>query len=717
MLMANSIKCRLPLGLLIGLSFLFLPFLSALSGAEQTARTYYQQALERINEGDTTGALSFLNKALELDPKHGQSLLARGRLYLEQANLKKARRDFTMATGDKDPAIKARAHIGLGDILRRMPYRNWQAMREYRLATKVDSTCREAYYAMSKTGFELGQTDGYSAADDALAKLICLDPEYKDAFIQWWEKILIQSDDELRKVGNCLEDFIANHPEKSSLLLYVAKIHHRLGESESSMITLDKLKTASPEHKRSERSLLEANCLLELDDTLGFENSYAEALKEAEKEGDFTRLFLEAETIFHPAEYKKWAALKTPAEKATFFRKFWKRRDPDPISSHNERLIEHYMRLGEAKKMYMELTPHSLFNTSYNYYRLNAPRAMDYNYDPNIWWDRSRQLALQQRGLLFVRHGEPDLVLRGEIGNPYEVWIYGAAYFPFGKYGGRYYPASFVGVGNVEKAMETESFKDPLKVLEQDFYGVDFKGQNGKLEIEFYQSLPVKDATLDSLEATIALYDTTWTELARNKSMSKKVKVGNDTVWFAVNKVSIEPGNYFFAVRMDVPGHRAVRRQSFNPSPYSKSGLDLSGIVLGSASADQQIHQRLGVDILPKPSLSFRQGEDIMVYFEVYNLKKDRQSKRSYSDNVTVTLLEEKVNIIKRLFRRGQPRTSLTLSFDRYPSKARGPFAEHFNIDTSELVPGRYQLQIEIRDNNRYIRKSKKVQLGFELAP
>ena len=717
MLMANSIKCRLPLGLLIGLSFLLLPFFSALSSAEQTARTYYQQALEWINKGDTTGALSFLNKALELDPKHGPSLLARGRLYLEQGNLKKARRDFTMATWDKDPAIRAGAHIGLGDILRRMANRNWQAVREYRMAAKIDSTCREAYYAMSKTGFELGQTDGYSAADAALAKLICMDPEYKDAFIQWWEKVFIQSDDELRKVGNCLEDFIANHPEKSSLLLYVAEIRFRLGESESSMITLDKLKTASPEHKRSERSLLEARCLLELGDTLGFENSYSEALKEAEKEGDFTRLFQEAETIFHPAEYKKWAVLKTPAEKATFFRTFWKNRDPDPISSHNERLIEHYLRLSEAKKMYMKLTPHSLFNTSYNYYRLRAPRAMDYNYDPDIWWDRSRQLALQQRGLFFIRHGEPDLMIRGDINTPYEVWIYGSAYFPFGKYGGLYHPASFVGVGNVEKAMENESFKDPLEILEQDYYGVDFKGQNGKPEIEFYQSLPVKAAKREALEATIALYDTTWNELARNKSMSKKVKVGNDTVWFAVNKVSIEPGNYFYALRMDVPGHRAVRRQSFNPSPYSRSGLDLSGIVLGSASADQQIHQRLGVDILPKPSLSFRQGEDIMVYFEVYNLKKDRQGKRSYSDNVTVTLLEEKMNIIKRFFRRKKPPRSLTLTFDKKPEKASGPVPEYFNIDTSELVPGNYQLQIEICDNSKYIRKSRKVQLDFELVP
>ncbi len=700
------------------LAFLLTAGFESLQGAGETARSYYQQALDRVNEGDSTGALQLLEQALELDSKHGPSLLARGRLYLEQGNLKNARRDFTMATGDKDPAIRAKAHIGLGDIYRRMPKREWQAIKEYRIAIMVDPTCYEAYYAIAETGFELGQTDGYRAAAKALAELVCMDPAYRDAFILWWEKILDQSDDELRNVANCLEDFIADHPEKSSLLLYVAQIRFNLNEIENSMVALDKLKTACPEHKPLECSLLEARCLLELGDTLGFENNYAEALKYAEKNDNFARLFQEAETIFHPAEYKKWAALKTPAEKAVFFRTFWKNRDPDPISSHNERLIEHYLRLSEAKKMYMELTPHSLFRTSQNYYRFRAPTATSYNYDQDIWWNRNRDLVLQQRGLFFIRHGKPDLVLRGDIDNPFDVWCYGPAYFPFDRYNGIYIPASFYGVGNIEKAMETESFEDPLEVLEQEYYGVDFKGQNGKKEIEFYQTLPVKDSEVETLEATVAVYDTTWTELASNKSMSTKVKVGNDSLWFAVNKVSIKPGKYIYAVRMDVPGHRVVRRQSFNSLPYSKSRHDLGGIVLGSTpQPDQQVHQRLGVNILPRPSLSFRQGEDIMVYFEVYNLKKDQQGNRSYSENVTVTLLKEKVNILKRLFRRKKPIGSLTLTFDKEPAKPSGPVPEYFNIDTSELVPGSYRLILEVNDNNRHIRPSKKVQLAFELVP
>ena len=61
-----------------------------------------------------------------------------------------------------------------------------------------------------------------------------------------------------------------------------------------------------------------------------------------------TIFFKHAESIFNPTEAAKWDSLKTPEEKAAFFHKFWARRDPDPTTPHNERLITHYERLQKA---------------------------------------------------------------------------------------------------------------------------------------------------------------------------------------------------------------------------------------------------------------------------------------------------------------------------------------------------------------------------------
>ena len=215
-------------------------------------------------------------------------------------------------------------------------------------------------------------------------------------------------------------------------------------------------------------------------------------------------LFRETEPIFNPSESKKWAALETPADKAAFFHIFWKRRDPDPISDHNERLLNHYERLHEAKKMYFQLNPHSLLDTSYTYYRLRASRPVyhydnfyyDSDYDPDIWWDRCRQLALQQRGLFFIRHGQPDFLYRFGLpwdidSKPYEAWRYGQNFFLFGEVGGGYWAyKSFQEAGNITKAMETESFRDPLPVCPQDFFAADFMSPGGGNELEFYHSVP-----------------------------------------------------------------------------------------------------------------------------------------------------------------------------------------------------------------------------------
>ena len=592
------------------------------------------------------------------------------------------------------------------------------------MATLADPSCCEAYYAMAETGFELRESTGYRTAAAALTKLVCLDPEYRDAFKLWWEKIRDQSDDELRRVDRCLEDYIARRPEKCALWLHVAQIRFRLAETERAAEALEKLEIANPADKPSERLLLQARCLLESGDTLGFEDNYSEALKEAEKDGDFTGFLLEAEPIFDPGETEKAGKLQSATEWADFFRAFWMRRDPDPISSNNERLITHYMRLREAEKQYTQLNPHSLFQSSRIYHRLVSPRTMAYHYDPDIFFDRSQQLSLDARGLLYLRHGPPDQVRRPDIEgrrNPMELWVYGATYYCFEKSRGAgdftYFPLNVHGVGNIEKAMQTESFRDPLPALEQDYFGTDFMGPGDQIEIEFYQSVPVEAAPLETgFEAAVAVYDSTWMELVHDKTMSKKVKVDNDSLWIAVNKVSIKPGKCIYAVRMDVPGHRAVTRKGINPRPYSKRRLDLSGMILGSPPVPGQwVHQRRGVDILPRPSLSFTSGQDIMVYLEVYNLEKDRQGGRSFSELVTVSLIEEKAGIITRLFRGKKPARSLTLTFDRSPLETTGPVAEHFDINTSNLVPGSYRLAIEVRDKNSRHRGI--VLTNFELEP
>jgi len=725
------------------------------SETEKAVRRYYQEALSSLAQGDSSAALSLLGKVLELDPKHWESWLERGRLHLAADELDAARDAFTRALFSKSPETRTMAHVGLGDIYRQMPKRNFDAVAEYQLAIRIDPACCEACYSLAQTGFALGETQDFRMAARALADLVCLDPDYKDTYVLWRDNLMDQTDQNLRLADRCLEKYISGRREKSAWWFDLAQVRYRLGEAERALEALDKLEKALPEHKPALRSLLRARCLLDLEDWTGFEYNYDLALKAAREKKDFSRLLIEAEPIFRPEEREKAGRLETAEEWEDFFRIFWKRRDPDPLTPTNERMIEHYRRLRQAEKLYTLLLPHNRFQDSRNYSRLvtllNQPmpqqkpepfidiipsEPLPYDYDPDLFRDRSPKLSLDQRGLLYLRHGPPDEVrVREDIGegmgnsppmigrlkelfesnNPLEIWFYGSTFFVFDRPKGAgdyiYTPVAARGMGDINKAMETESYSDPLPLFRQDFYGADFQGPNGRIEVEFYQSVPVsaiKQTTPPG--AAIAVYDNHWREIARDSTSSRKVFAGGDSLWIAANKVSVDPGRRIYAVRMDIPGCRAVKREVMELNPYRDDMLNLSGIILGSPPPAQgeDIYRRRGIEILPRPTLKFQANEIIAIYYEIYGLEKDPEGKRYFQEWVTVRLTGEKsaeetslLNGIESLIKLGGKRAgSLTLTFEREPPGSSGTVVEHFTIDTSLLVPGRYRLNIEILDKS-----------------
>jgi len=390
--------------------------------------------------------------------------------------------------------------------------------------------------------------------------------------------------------------------------------------------------------KPSFKMLQQACRLLASGDTLGFEKSYAEALSEAEKEDNFARIFQEAEFIFTPWERLKWDKLENPAERSEFFRIFWKVRDPDPISPHNDRLVMHYIQLLEEGL-------------------LSAPGGLSW----------------------------------------------------------------------VKSQMRSGSFTDPLPALRHDYYGADFLSPDGRLEVEFYHSAPVKAASQEkSPEAAFAFYDSNWVELARDSISARKIAAGSDSIWFAMHRVFSDPGKYYYALRMDIPGHRAANRNIIRLKSYPKDQLNLSGVVLGTPpSPGDQAHSRRGVDILPRPSLIFASGETIMVYFEIYGLGKDSEGMRAFREQVTVSLVKDREieqaspsfsgNIEELMNWEGNLLSSLTLSFDRETPEQTGPVAENFIIDTTELLPGHYRLFLHVSDNSS--KEEQEVTWYFNLTP
>ena len=702
-------------------------FAGGLHAAPEQAEALYSRALEKISASEAGPALEFLDRALEIEPEHGKALLARAGLYLELGLWRDARRDFRQASFHADPRISSAAHIGLGHVYRILPFRKLQAVAQYRLALRADPANREALYALAETGFALEETQGYRMAARTLVRLICIDPGYRDAYRQWRDRILDQTDDELREAGACIETWLETRPDTAFWRLDLARDRFRLGELEQALATLETIDRADSTSRLTERRLLLARCLLELGDTLGFESSYARALGAAGSAEDLRCVLAEAETIFTPQESEAYEKLKSMEQMRAFWRKFWLARDPDPLTFHNERLVTHYLRLHQARKLYRMNFPHSRFQTSRDYFRLVSPVSYLYEYDPDIFFNRSRSLTIDQRGLMFIRHGPPERMTRQVTwSNPMEIWYYGSVHFLFEKRFGAgdfvFVPSVTSGAGDIMQAMQGETYKDPLPACEQDFYVADFLAPEGRIEIEFYQSAQSTDSALAAgVEATLGVFDTSWAGVALDRRDATRVYTGRDTCWLAVNRVTAEPGDYLYALRMAILQHRALVRGRLELAPYRTGILELSGIVLGSSSAggEPAVHQRRGVSLLPRPSLEFSPGETIEVYLEIYGLQARPPQERSFREWVTVSRAGEGNKGfwrgLKRLLglRGSSGRTSLTLRFDRRAESPAGTVTENFTIDTSNLAPGPYRVLVEVRDNSNGRRNSRA--LEFEL--
>lgn len=136
-------------------------------------------------------------------------------------------------------------------------------------------------------------------------------------------------------------------------------------------------------------------------------------------------LFRDIAAVASAAERDEYARLPL-AERAGFFRRFWTTRNPVPILDQNPRLAEHYRRLARA------LADYGLQSNGHGYFTDRAVFAsltpkLSY-FDPAVVFEEgaTARYWLDPRGLLLLRHGEPDQRFGAhpvEGAEPSESWL------------------------------------------------------------------------------------------------------------------------------------------------------------------------------------------------------------------------------------------------------------------------------------------------------
>jgi GWxTD domain-containing protein len=117
-------------------------------------------------------------------------------------------------------------------------------------------------------------------------------------------------------------------------------------------------------------------------------------------------------------------------QRAEFFRRFWKERDPVPVREVNLRLAEHYRRVARALAEYPLHSTGNGYFTDRDEFLRDSPKVP--YYDSTVVFEKARATRywLDHRGMILLQHGEPDSKLgprRYGSGYSSESWIIGQA--------------------------------------------------------------------------------------------------------------------------------------------------------------------------------------------------------------------------------------------------------------------------------------------------
>jgi hypothetical protein len=153
------------------------------------------------------------------------------------------------------------------------------------------------------------------------------------------------------------------------------------------------------------------------------------------------------------------------------------------------------------------------------------------------------------------------------------------------------------------------------------------------------------------------------------------------------------------AVDIRTPNDEAIGgyKFRFNISDYADENLKMSGIVLAKsirAAQKQDLFYKNGFTVVPNPGKVFTRKKPVHVYFEIYNVLQDANTRQNFVIRYTVRLLDERtrgiVQKIGRIFRNPQP--SISNDVEREADKPTS--VEYIALDLGKNVPGIYELSI-----------------------
>lgn len=693
------------------------------------------------------------------DPAHGQSTAEvafdRGRTALRAGDAWNARAQFERALREGYPP--GPGNRALADAWLRLDNRLFYAREALERAVEARPDSVGWWYALADVNLALDGADAEGRARRAFHEILRRDPFFRDAW-ERWSRLYLDHED-LREVEAILRAHLEREYDPDIALRRIDVLYD-VGDHEAAWRAIETFRTRVKRERYLPRLSYYAGVVLAArDEPLEGASYYFNGLAFVRSPSDLAPYYGDVAPLLTPEERERWETADLD-ERRAFLLAWWNARDPLPLSPGNERWVEQQRRIRIARSTFRWKKPlqkEKLVEEGGG--ELGLP-AISTRLDGR---------PLDDRGPLFLRHGEPD-DQAGPGLDECGFWHYdreglpgdgGGIAFNFGR-GGSYagndcnfsvVPTTGKGLqyfspgtggldpsdrarvvqatrGDLAVGLSTESypfrFEDPIP-LEVD--PANFSVRRRGTEVALYFSVPLPEFDVDENRSRyrkgLILYDADGNEITRRSERMDAVLTrvpaeDGPGEWYLVDlfRLQVDPGIYRFALQVDdLNGDGiGVWRGDLRVRRFTPTGLALSDPVLsaGVLPGGATRFVRYGHTVVPMPHRAFLPTQPVWLYFEVYNLLPDDTGFLRYRVEYTIRSERLERNAVERLFAglKGlvgidEKPDAFTLSFERLaPHPGWAVWAEYVSLDTGALPPGEYAIEITVIDHGFHDRRT-----------
>ncbi len=584
-----------------------------------------------------------------------------------------------------------------------------KAIKKFKEALALDANYKPARYFLARTYLEKGNPDILERAKDEFTRLFNENRDYRDVCYQ-----LGYTYQKMGKYDEALE--------------YYKKTRHKKDDFARANVRMADLYYETGNPKLATESFFEGIEELEDRELLDYLFEEQKIIMTKEELGEF-------ENVTHSAKKK-------------LIKKFWKRRDPDPSTPENERLMEHFRRAKFARDNFHFTAPPYYDDRGKIYIkygqpddRHSAPVGGLQAKDNESWSYESIE-----KGLVFdfvsdggYFHEVEDLTDAALGGADYNSRLYVAAQLYSDRsslsraYANLSVSFSHDRLNDFHRERNNALTLYPGEVFRHDLQAkpfpfitklAQFRGDSNKTEVEFYSSFPgsaakfekVDDHFVNLSDFFIEVQDSNFNPVEKKQERFSIQRAAledmTDRHFLLQHNLQLVPGDYSVALILSSTDNssKSIQKRIVAVRDFSSDSLLISDLQLSSDISEnidnlnQSIVKR-NLKIMPYPFSLVMKAKPIHLYFEIYNLGLDQENKSNFvidyrlkTLKATRSLWQKTIGSIPKIFSRNE-KNMITTTIQREGDQDIA--FEYISFDLKNLEPGLLELQVEITDLNR----------------